>query len=215
MADAAALDAHQHFAAARLRTIDDRSRKAAARKRRAIGGASWSCRPLLHGVRHRRHHARDRAARREPAPAPQSLRPGCPRRAPSGSSPRRQRSAGTSTPSERRLWRSILRRCPKAACVTPSRSWRSQGSGAARGSEAHHRRGDFRRRHEGGRIYVEQNAGFAAPLRQHRKPPVAFRAGRGDDAFGDFALEHQDRGVVPGRPRLGADQQTSSAVAML
>ena len=35
-------------------------------------------------------------------------------------------------PSERKLWRDIFRRCPKAACVTRCSALASQGSGAAR-----------------------------------------------------------------------------------
>ena len=216
MADAAALDAHQHFAAARGRAIDRRFRTAAARRRRATGGAFWSCgaiRRLLGssirvagcGVAHHACstclHARREprgAARRSPATRMSSARA-------VGSSPAAASSAGTSAPSERRLWRSILRRWPKAACVTRSRSARSHGSGAGARHQTHHRGCDFRRRHEGRRLDVEQDARLAAPLRQHRQASVALRCRRGDDAFGDFALEHENGAVVPGRPRLGAE----------
>ncbi len=54
-------------------------------------------------------------------------------------------------------------------------------------------------------VDVEKNARLAAPLHQHGQPPVAFRARCGNDALGDLALEHEDGGVVPGRPRLDAD----------
>ena len=98
MAYAATLDAHQHFAAAWRRAVDDglAQRLPVGDERLAMhlghGGV------LSDGVR-RRHHARDRGVRRGPAPAIQSRRPGYPRRAPSGSSrrpreePRRRRRA--------------------------------------------------------------------------------------------------------------------------
>jgi hypothetical protein len=51
-----------------------------------------------------------------------------------GSRPLAASNPATSAPSDRRLWRSIFRRCPKAARVTVSSSRRSQGIGAVRGT---------------------------------------------------------------------------------
>src|ERR1700728_1668144 len=74
-----------------------------------------------------------------------------------------------------------------------------------------HQRGcDLRRRHEGGRVYIEEYPRLAAPLHQDGEASVALRSGLGDDALGDLALEHEGGGVIPGRPRLHdypSDQQ--------
>ena len=60
-----------------------------------------------------------------------------------------------------RLCRSILRRWPKAACVTRSRSLARQGEGRGARPEVNHRRGHLRRRHESRGRHVEDHLGLA------------------------------------------------------
>ena len=51
---------------------------------------------------------------------------------------------------------------------------------------------------------------FRPPLRDHREPSVGFASGLGDDAVGDFALEHQRQRRSKRRPGRGlepADQK--------
>ena len=119
MADAAALDAHQHLGALRLRAIDD-----GLAERGFIGGEREaaelvSCAGIL--ARRIRQRAREGCD--------ESLRPECPRRARSARCRRPRAAAADRCRAIRRLWRSILRRWPKAASVTRSSAARSQGSG--------------------------------------------------------------------------------------
>ena len=124
-------------------------------------------------------------------------------------------SADVSAPSDFRLWRSILRRWPNAASVTRSSARRSQGRGLARGTTLDQRRCDLGRRHESATGDIEQDARLAAPADQNGKPSVALGAGRGDDALGHLALEHQHKSIIPRRPRLDrepGDQQSRGNV---
>ena len=122
-----------------------------------------------------------------------------------GSSPAAAIRLATSTPSERRLWRSIFRRCPKAAWVTASKVRRSQASGAARGRIRTTEDVTLGGGTNADALYVEEYPRFATPLHQHRQASVALGARFGNEAFSDFALEHEDRGIVPRRPWLGRD----------
>ena len=103
------------------------------------------------------------------APARQSLRPGSPRRARSARCRRRRAARAASTPSDFRLWRSILRRWPKAASVTRCSAPANRRAAARPRHQPHHRRGDLRRRHEGRRRHVEQDLGLGAPAGEHRR----------------------------------------------
>ena len=134
--------------------------------------------------------------------ARRNLRPECPRRARSARCRPPRAAAADRTPSVCRLWRSILRRWPNAASVTRSSRRGSQASGSARGTSSHHRRCHFGRRHEGAGATSNRIFASRAPAGQHGQPAVALAAGRGDDAFGHLALEHQHQPVVPRRPRL-------------
>ena len=168
------------------------------------------------GPRFRGDERRERLSRRSArGRARRSPRPECPRRARSARFRRRRAAPAASLPSDFRLWRSILRRWPKAASVTRCSARESQASGCARGIELDHRRRHLRRRHEGARRDVEQDARLAAPADQHRQPAVALGAGLRHEPLGDLALEHQHQPVVPGRPRLAGqpgDQQRGGDV---
>ena len=78
----------------------------------------------------------------------------------------------------------------------------------------HHRRAHLRRRGEGLGGQLHDDARRAAPLGQHRQPPVGPGAGTRGDALGHFALEHQGEAFPERRPfgrgqpahqKLGAD----------
>ena len=133
-----------------------------------------------------------------------------------GSMPAAASSGSGSAPSVRRLWRSILRRWPNAASVTRS-------SSAAVARQRRRRAGSARTTDDvtfGGGTKADgcmsnRIFGSRAPAGQHRQPAIGLAAGRGDDALGDLALEHQHQPVVPRRPRLGgqpADQQRGGDV---
>src|ERR1700722_1578327 len=128
MADAAPLDAHQHFAALRLRAIDHglaqggalgNERLAAQLGHPGFPSAAPSC-----DVATAASSALARATNF-------SIEISSARTAPSMSAA--ARSGVGSTPRARQVWRSILRRWPKAAAVTRSSVDRVHGSGAARG----------------------------------------------------------------------------------
>ena len=113
-------------------------------------------------------------------------------------------SAIVSTPSDFRLCRSILRRWPKPASVTRCKAFESQGSGTGRG--VNRTTDDVI---DGGGTKAcgaTSNNIFAsaAPARQHRKAAIGIVADFRDNAFGHFALEHQQHRIVPGRPWLGS-----------
>ena len=108
--------------------------------------------------------------------------------------------SSASPPSAFRLWRSILRRWPKAASVTRPSLRTSAGSGVCARHQMHHRRRHLRRRREGLRRHVEGDPRLGAPAGEHAQPAVGVAAGRGDDALGDLALEHQRQRPVEGRP---------------
>ena len=110
-----------------------------------------------------------------------------------------------SSPSDFRLARSILRRWPKAAAVTRSSARRSQGRGSARGTSCTSDDVTFGGGTNADGRDVEQDLRLRAPARQHREAAIGLRAGLGDDALGDLALEHQHEPVVPGRPRLDGE----------
>ena len=151
-----------------------------------------------------------RLGRRGARASARSPRPECPRRGRSARSRPRRAAASGSRPSDFRLWRSILRRWPKAASVTFCSAMRFAGQRRAARNQLDQRRRHLGRRHERGRRDVEQDARLGAPAGQHRQPAVGLRAGRRGDAFRDLALEHQHQPVEPGRPRLGGqpgDQQ--------
>ena len=61
---------------------------------------------------------------------------------------------------------------------------------------------NFRRRRERFRREIDGDPCFGPVLREHGKPAISFRARRGDDALGDFALKHQHHAIEPRRPRL-------------
>src|ERR1700682_2884436 len=69
-------------------------------------------------------------------------------------------------------------------------------------NEPDDRGGDLRRRHEGGRVHVEENLRLRAPTREHAQAAVAFVVGAGNDAQRNLALEHQRERIVKGRPWL-------------
>ena len=152
MAHAAALDAHEHFVAARRRAVDDGfAERFAVGDERLAAHLSWWCPPASWpapalnpaALRASATKAVDRnvlgprgrvdAGRREQCQS-------CRRRATSG-------FGAASCGAGRRRPRSRARALA-----------RSQASGAARGDEPHHRRGHLRRRHEGRRRDVEQDA---------------------------------------------------------
>ena len=132
-----------------------------------------------------------------------------------GLKPAAERSAEESAPSERRLWRSILRRWPNAACVTLSRSSRSHGSGSGRGGRCKSEDCHLRRWHKGGRIYVRKNPRFAAPLDKYRKPPVALRARRATMRSATSRWNMRIAASYQGGHGSTLSQDTSRAVAML
>ena len=81
--------------------------------------------------------------------------------------------------------------------------------------QPHHRGGDLGLRHEGGRRNVEQDFGLGAPVGEHREPAIGLVILARDDPLGDLALKHQHHHVVPGRPRLDrepVDQQSGGDV---
>ena len=122
MAHAATLNAHQHFVAAGCgqSTTVSQSGVAVGDERLAM---QWSAPPLMRRRRplSRAHRARERYEAGDGNVFGPRV----------GSRPAAAINAGVSPPSARRLWRSILRRWPKAAWVAVSRLARSQGSGAA------------------------------------------------------------------------------------
>ena len=185
MAHAATFDAYQHFAAARRGTIDDglaerlpvgdQGLAVHLRSSSALSGFSES------GPSSERGAPLVRAIGRMPQRRRGERRASATNRSTDNSSARAVASrsaaaskAGTSTPSERRLWRSILRRWPKAACVTLSSS-----CGRRAAARAWHRSTSEDLTFGGGTkrrgVDVEQDARLAAPLRQHRQASVALR----------------------------------------
>ena len=67
-----------------------------------------------------------------------------------------------------------------------------QARGVGRGTKPHDRRDDLRRRREGARRARRRGCcASRPPAGEHAEPPVGLRAGRGDDALGHLALEHQ------------------------
>ena len=120
-------------------------------------------------------------------------------------------SSSASPPRGFRLWRSILRRWPKAAAVTVSSFFKSAGAtGSGNGSsrtmeEVTEGGGTKALRFTSNRIFACVRHG-----RQHRQPAIMFAAGLGGDALGDFALEHQGEAGPEGRPAIAGqpfDQQ--------
>ena len=172
MADAAALDAHQHFAAARGGAVDDgfAQRLPVGDERLAVHFRH--CGRLIRTIHAPRSCPRPRQAARARASATKPATEMSSARA-VGSRPAAASRAATSTPSERRLWRSILRRWPNAAWVTRLEQPAIAGQRRRPRHQTHQRGCDFRRRHEGRGVDVEQDARLAAPLRQHGQPPVA------------------------------------------
>ena len=147
--------------------------------------------------------------RPEPAPMRRIRRYRSPRRGASPLCRPAASSAATSRPgngSAFRLWRSILRRWPKAAFATCDNSFGSQGSGEGFGNELHHRGGDLGRRRESRGREIEQDARARPPAAEHGEPAIigALRRRR-DDALGDLALEHQHIAIEDGRPGLRLD----------
>ena len=134
VADAATVHPQQNFAAVWRRQLGERftQRLAVGDKRLAVE-FGHRCFGLI--VRRSPIMPDDGGPRRGPAPRRQSRPQECPRPAPSDRDLPPQSGSPRRTPSERRLWRSILRRCPKAAWVARSSSARSHGSGAARGTK--------------------------------------------------------------------------------
>ena len=129
-----------------------------------------------------------------------------------GAMPAAASSASGSTPSDFRLWRSILRRWPKAASVTRCSARRSQGSGVARGARA--RTSDEVTLGGGTKAEAAMSnrmRASRAPAGEHREPAVGLGAGRRGDALGDLALEHQHQPVVPGRPWLDGEPAVPAA----
>src|SRR4029077_12558307 len=118
MAHAAALDPHQHLAAARLGRIDD-----GLAQRRRVGDERLA--DELGHVAFRSASWRARATK--PCTGISSARA-------VSAMPAAASSGFGSSPRVRRLWRSIFRRWPNAASVTRSSAGRSQGSGSARGT---------------------------------------------------------------------------------
>src|SRR5262249_7950955 len=117
MAHAAALDPHKHLGAARCRRLDD-----GLAQGRPVGDERLADQPGHATPR----SASWRASATKPSTAISSARA-------VSAMPAAASSGFGSTPSVRRLWRSIFRRWPKAASVTRSRVRRSQVSGAAPG----------------------------------------------------------------------------------
>ena len=158
----------------------------------------WRCR--------RRGHLR---ARQSPRPA----RP--PARA-VGSMP--QAAAwGPIAPSDRRLRpRNILRRRPNAAAVTRlhTSADRAHGSGSVRGirrttEEVTFGGGTKAAGATSNRIFASQRQPASTASRPYALAPV------GNNAFGDFTLEHQNHPVYQGGHGSITSQRTSKAVAML
>ena len=118
-------------------------------------------------------------------------------------------SPAGSPPSARRLWRSILRRWPKAAAVDPFQQGRLGRRPAASGErhQLHDARGHLGRRGEGARRNIEQPRDLAAPLGRHR------RAGRNPccaawrQPVRHLALEHQHQALEAFGCRQPAQQQ--------
>ena len=110
-----------------------------------------------------------------------------------------------------RLWRSILRRWPKAAAVTaPSVLTEQAGDGCSIGANSTTAEATVGGGVKASGFTVNSRRGPRAPLGDHRQPPVGLDAGRGDDALGHLLLEHQHHAPVPGRPGLAlepADEQ--------
>ena len=96
-----------------------------------------------------------------------------------------------------RLWRSILRRWPKAARVIASRASTRQGGGAAPRQQLDDARRHLRRRHEGRGRHVEQDARLASASRR------APRGGRNPSA------RARRRRCAP-RPRAGTSSVSDS-----
>jgi hypothetical protein len=175
MADAAALDAHQHFAAARRRAVDDRlaQRLAVSDERLAMHIGHWIGHSPAADAGIMPHC---RAEWRERAPARRSRRPECPRRAPSGSrpAPRAARHVGT----ERS--QALAQHLAPLSEGGPGYGFEQPAVARQRLRPRHepHQRGcDLRRRHECRGVDVEQNARLASPLHEHGQSPVTFRAG--------------------------------------
>ena len=125
-------------------------------------------------------------------------------------------SSSASPPSVFKLWRSILRRWPKAAAVTVSRSASSAGaSGSAQRLQPHDRRGHRGRRHKGAAVDVEQDFGLGPPPRQHRKPAIMLAAGPGGDALGHFRWNIRVRLAQSGGHAVGVSHLIKRAVPTL
>src|SRR6185369_12655398 len=122
MADAAAMDAHQHFGAFGLRGLYH-----GLAQGRGIGGERLAVH-LCHAasLAHFCRAPKARVSATNPATLISSARA-------VGAISAAARSAAESTPSDFKLWRSILRRCPNAASVTRCKVSASQASGSARG----------------------------------------------------------------------------------
>src|SRR5262249_35113860 len=126
-------DAHQNFAAARYRAFcrGFPQRLAVGNKRLAVKHAHAVLSPaeprMAIGTRRPRSSPTILASNTKWSTEISSARA-------VGSSPAASISFGVSVPSERKLWRSILRRWPNAACVTASSVARSHGNGVARGT---------------------------------------------------------------------------------
>src|SRR6516164_367558 len=133
MAHSAAGDADQNLGAARRRTVRNRfaQRLPISDKRLAakLAHAVLSPKAPVFSIVPSRPRATSsmRASRTNCSTETSSARA-------VGSSPAAAMSSAVSLPNERKLCRSILRRWPKAACVTASSMERSQGSGADRGT---------------------------------------------------------------------------------
>ena len=88
-----------------------------------------------------------------------------------GSIPAAASSGSGSTPSDLRLWRSILRRWPKAACVTRCSVAAIAGEWLHARDKLDQRGRDLGRRHEGRRRDVEQDARLVRqPASTDRRP---------------------------------------------
>ncbi len=96
------------------------------KRERQTGLSDFRAPPASRAVKARRSRVCRRSAKAR-AQRARSLRSGSPRPARSARCPAAASSASGSPPSDLRLWRSILRRWPKAACVT-----RSQRAGGRR-----------------------------------------------------------------------------------
>ncbi len=106
-----------------------------------------------------------------------------------------------------KLWRSILRRCPKAAAVSRSRIEGSMPSGSAAGRRWTIAEATLGGGGKGAAVNRERDAGLGAPLRRDRQAAVMVAVGARHDPLGDFALEHQGQRAPPRRPRTGQPAQ--------